>query len=376
VSARMGVKCAASLLHLRLLLLVPLFLYLLAQLLLRLLIHLRLLLLLQLAHLLLRSWKCKECESAFVAPLVFGAAVDRVAKAVVQHFPGAEGMDNATLGAATHNLYSEVLTMRFQSADSGVLEPGSGFVHWCTDVLPPLPEKVLSQRAQVKQNRRAAKMSKRTPTEVWLADTLTSFLTAGESERQHSAAPLSVDSVCDVELEYDLEKRKNAKDKKPAQSTFNAVSNFGFVSGHGGRQTKPTTMVLPAKYYRQLRRAFDKGNEKGASRRSAASVWKEVFVDTVLFVDWGLRMGCSSLRVKTLFSQWGQKKKKKDKSGLAAAAACAAGEDGVGGGEDGGSVEEVIPPPDIGTEVSVSLDTTLWLHTQDDLPCDGEEDVL
>ena len=179
-----------------------------------------------------------------------------------------------------------------------------------------------------------------------------------------------------VDLEYDLEKRKNAKNKKPAQSTFNAVSNFGFVSGHGGRQTKPTTMVLPAKYYRQLRRAFDKGNEKGASRRSAASVWKEVFVDTVLFVDWGLRMGCSSLRVKTLFSQWGQKKKKKDKSGLAAAAACAAGEDGVGGGEDGGSVEEVILPPDIGTEVSVSLDTTLWLHTQDDLPCDGEEDVL
>jgi len=243
-------------------------------------------------------------------------------------------------------------------------------------VLPPLPEKVLSKRAQEKQNRRAAKMSKRTPTEVGLADTLTSFLTAGESERQHSAAPLSVDSVCDVELGYDLEKRKNAKNKKPAQSTFNAMSNFGFVSGHGGRQTKPTTMVLPAKYYRQLRRAFDKGNEKGASRRSAASVWKEVFVDTVLFVDWGLRMGCSSLRVKTLFSQWGQKKKKKDKSGLAAAAACAAGEDGVGGGEDGGSVEEVILPPDIGTEVSVSLDTTLWLHTQDDLPCDGEEDVL
>ena len=48
----------------------------------------------------------------------------------------------------------------------------------------------------------------------------------------------------------------------------------------------------------------------------------------------------------------------------------------MGCGEDGGSVEEVILPPDIGTEVSVSLDTTLWLHTQDDLPCDGEEDVL
>ena len=52
VSARIRVKCAASLLHLRLLLLVLLPLHLLAQLLLRLLIHLRLLRLLQLAHLL------------------------------------------------------------------------------------------------------------------------------------------------------------------------------------------------------------------------------------------------------------------------------------------------------------------------------------
>ena len=43
---------------------------------------------------------------------------------------------------------------------------------------------------------------------------------------------------------------------------------------------------------------------------SAASVWQEVFVDTAKYVDWGLRVGCSALRVKTMFSQWGQKKKK------------------------------------------------------------------
>jgi hypothetical protein len=165
-----------------------------------------------------------------------------------------------------------------------------------------------------------------------MADSMTTFLTTTAPMREYSVTALDASAVRGVELGYDVDKRKSAKNKETSRRVaFAATSNYGFTSGHGLRRSKPT-MSLPVKVLQSLRRGFDHGNKEGETRRSAAAVWQEVFVDTAKYVDWGLRVGCSALRVKTMFSQWGQKTKKSNLEEPAAAAA-ATGEDGEGGEE-------------------------------------------
>ena len=176
-----------------------------------------------------------------------------------------------------------------------------------------------------------------------------------------------------------------ARSAPPAPPPRRPTTSLLLTSGHGLRRSKPT-MSLPVKLLQSLRRGFDHGNKEGETRRSAAAVWQEVFVDTAKYVDWGLRVGCSALRVKTMFSQWGQKTKKSNLEEPAAAAA-ATGEDGEGGeernleaaaaagsanaaGEDGQGVEVEVILDDV---TSVTPDSVMWLHMQDDVLYDGSE---